>query len=110
VNTLDDFNRRGIEFLSLTEKIDTSSPSGKLVFHIFAALAEFERGLIIERTREGMRAARARGLRSGPKPKLTCQQVEHAKRLIDEGQYRQRVADLFNVSRVTLYRAIAKAS
>ena len=54
------------------EEINTTTPGGKLVFHIFAALAEFERGLIIERTREGMKAARARGVRSGPKKKLTA--------------------------------------
>jgi DNA invertase Pin-like site-specific DNA recombinase len=110
VAMIEDFNKRGIQFRSLTEEINTTTPGGKLVFHIFAALAEFERGLIIERTREGMRAARARGVRSGPKPKLSRQQIEHAQRLIDEGQYRQRVADLFKVSRVTLYRALAKAS
>jgi DNA invertase Pin-like site-specific DNA recombinase len=70
---LDDLNSRGIRFRSLTEEINTSTPGGKLVFLIFAALAEFERGLIIERTREGMKAARARGVRSGHKPKLTRQ-------------------------------------
>jgi DNA invertase Pin-like site-specific DNA recombinase len=110
VSIVEDFDQRGIQFRSLTEEINTSTPGGKLVFHIFAALAEFERGLIIERTREGMKAARARGVRTGPKPKLTRQQIKHAQRLIDEGQYRQEIADLFKVSRVTLYRALAKAS
>jgi DNA invertase Pin-like site-specific DNA recombinase len=61
----------GIHFRSLTEEINTSTLGGKLIFHIFAALAEFERGLIIERTRAGMKAARARGVRPGPKPKLS---------------------------------------
>ena len=107
---LDDFNSRGIQFRSLTEEINTTTPGGKLVFHIFAALAEFERGLIIERTREGMKAARARGVKSGPKPKLTRQQIEHARKLIDEGQRHEATAALFNVSRVTLYRALLKAS
>jgi DNA invertase Pin-like site-specific DNA recombinase len=107
---IEDFNKRSIQFRSLTEELNTRTPGGKLIFHIFAALAEFERGLIIERTQEGLRAARARGVRSGPKPKLSRQQIEHAKRLINEGQYRQSVADLFNVSRVTIYRAITKAS
>jgi DNA invertase Pin-like site-specific DNA recombinase len=60
----------------LTEEINTSTPGGKLIFHIFAALAEFEHGLIIERTRAGMKTARARGVRSGPKPKLSRQQIE----------------------------------
>jgi DNA invertase Pin-like site-specific DNA recombinase len=78
------------------------------VFHIFSAIAEFERGLIIERTREGMKAAWARGIHAGRKPKLTRQQIEHAKRLIDEGQYRWQVADLLAVSRHTLYRALER--
>jgi DNA invertase Pin-like site-specific DNA recombinase len=106
VSMMEDFSQRGVQFRSLTEEINTSTPGGKLVFHIFAALSEFERGLIIERTREGMKAARARGIRAGRKPKLTRQQVEHARRLIDEGQYRWQVADLLSVSRHTLYRAL----
>jgi Enterobacteriaceae phage serine recombinase len=77
-----------------------------LVFHIFGALAEFERGLIIERTREGMKAARARGVRPGPKPKLSPQQKDHARKLIKDGQRREDVAALFKVDRVTLYRAL----
>jgi DNA invertase Pin-like site-specific DNA recombinase len=64
VSMVEDFNERGVHFRSLTEDINTTTPSGKLVFHIFAALAEFERGLIIERTRAGMRAARA--ISAGP--------------------------------------------
>jgi serine recombinase len=63
----EDFNRRGVNFRSLTEEISTSTPRGKLTFHIFTALAEFERGLIIERTRAAMKAVRARGIRPGPK-------------------------------------------
>jgi DNA invertase Pin-like site-specific DNA recombinase len=60
ISMLDDFHQRGVHFRSLTEEINTSTPGGRLIFHIFAALAEFERGLIIERTRAGMKAARAR--------------------------------------------------
>jgi DNA invertase Pin-like site-specific DNA recombinase len=71
VSTIEDFEKRGVQFRSLTEEINTTTQGGKLTFHIFAALAEFERGLIIERTREGMKAARARGVRSGPKAKLS---------------------------------------
>jgi DNA invertase Pin-like site-specific DNA recombinase len=107
---LDDFNGRGIQFQSLTEQIKTTTPGGKLVFHIFAALAEFERGLIIDRTREGLKATRARGVRSGPKPKLSRQQIAHARNLIDEGQRHEATAALFNISRTTLYRALLKAS
>ncbi len=103
---LEDFDKRGIHFRSLTEEINTATPGGKLIYHIFGALAEFERGLIIERTREGMKAARARGVKSGPPPKLTRQQTDHARQLIEDGQRREQVADLFKVSRSTLYRAL----
>ena len=108
VNMVDDFQQRGVHFRSLTEDINTATPGGKLTFHIFAALAEFERGLIIERTREGMKAARARGVRTGPPPKLTPQQKAHALQLIDAGKHsREQIADLLKVSRSTLYRALA---
>jgi DNA invertase Pin-like site-specific DNA recombinase len=103
---VDDFNRRGVNFRSLAEEISTTTPGGKLVFHIFAALAEFERGLIIERTRAGMKAARARGVRPGRKRKLSRQQIDHARKLIEDGQRREDVADLFKVGRVTIYRAL----
>src|SRR5216683_5477749 len=106
VTMLDDFHQRGIHFRSLTEDINTTTPGGRLIFHMFAALAEFERGLIIERTRAGMKAARARGVRPGPKPKLSRQEIEHARKLIEDGQRREDVADLFKVGRVTLYRAL----
>jgi len=104
---IEDLQQRGIHFRSLTEEINTGTPGGKLTFHIFAALAEFERGLIIERTREGMKAARARGVRTGPPPKLTPQQKAHARKLIDAGEHsREQIADLLKVSRSTLYRAL----
>ena len=106
ITLVEDFSRRGIHFRSLTEEIDTTTAGGKLIFHLFAALAEFERGLIIERTRAGMLAARARGVRPGPKRKLSRQQIEHARKLIEDGERRQYVADLLNVGRVTLYRAL----
>jgi DNA invertase Pin-like site-specific DNA recombinase len=108
VAMMDDLNHRGVHFRSLTEEISTTTPGGRPVFHIFAALAEFERGLIIERTRAGMKAARARNVRPGPKPKLSPQQIDHARRLIKDGRRREDVAELFKVSSVTLYRAFAK--
>ena len=103
---IEDFRKRGIEFRSLTEDINTATPGGKLTFHIFAAVAEFERGLIIERTREGMKAARARGVRPGPPPKLSTKQLEHARQLIRKGGWREDIADILKVSRTTLYRAL----
>ncbi|KZC98264.1 recombinase family protein [Oceanibaculum pacificum] len=98
---------RNIGFQSLTENIDTTSPGGRLVFHIMAALAEFERDLIGERTRAGMRAAIARGERMGRKPKLTQSQVAHARLLMEQpGQSVVAVARSLRVSRATLYRAL----
>ena len=108
ITVVEDFERRGVGFRWLTEEISTATPGGTLVFRIFAALAQFGRGLIIERTREGMRAARARGVRSGPKPTLFRQQIDHARKLVEEGQRREDVADLFKVSRAPLCRQIPR--
>jgi len=107
IKMVEDFEKRGVQFRSLTEELNTATPGGKLTFHIFGALAEFERGLIIERTREGMKAARARGVRTGPPPKLTPQQKTHARKLIEAGEHsREQIADIVGVSRSTLYRAV----
>lgn len=97
---------RGCDFLSLTEAIDTRSAGGKLVFHIFGAIAEFERRLIAERTRAGLEAARSRGIRLGRKPKLTAAQIREASRLIRSGESVESIAEQFGVGRSTLYRCI----
>jgi len=76
VKIVGDLENRNIGFESLTEKIDTGSASGKLVFHVFASLAEFERNLIRERTRAGLAAARARGRLGGRKRKLDESRLE----------------------------------
>jgi DNA invertase Pin-like site-specific DNA recombinase len=79
------------------------------MWQMIGVLAELERSLIIERTRarEGMKAARARGVRTGPPPKLTAQQKAHARKLIDAGEHScEQVADILGVSRSTLYRAL----
>src|SRR5919205_4640522 len=73
IDTVTDLQERGIGFKSLTESIDTTTSGGKLVFHIFGALAEFEREIIRERTNAGLASARARGRRGGPKHKLKQQ-------------------------------------
>ena len=70
IELLKDLKERGIEFVSLTEQIDTTTPGGKLIFHMMGALAEFERDLIRERTNAGLAAARARGHRGGRPRKL----------------------------------------
>jgi DNA invertase Pin-like site-specific DNA recombinase len=82
VQILADLERSEIGFVSLTEKIEMTSASGKLVFLVFAALAEFERSLIRERTHAGLAAARARGRLGGRKPKLGKTQVREIKALL----------------------------
>jgi DNA invertase Pin-like site-specific DNA recombinase len=104
---LDDLRERGVKFRSLTEQIDTETPTGRAMWQMIGVLAELERSLISERTRAGVKAAQRRGVRFGRKPKLTSQQITHARKLIDQGEDRQKVAALFNVGRKTLYRALA---
>ncbi len=87
------------------EKIETGSAAGKLVFHVFAALAEFERGLIRERTQAGLAAARARGRAGGRKPKLNARQIRQIKALLrDPKNSVAEVARDYGVSRATIYK------
>lgn len=105
VQIVADLELRGVGFESLTENIETGSAAGRLVFHVFAALAEFERGLIRERTRAGLTAARARGRVGGRKPKLNAKQIKHIKTLLCDPKV--SVAELardYGVSRTTIYK------
>jgi DNA invertase Pin-like site-specific DNA recombinase len=88
---------------------DTTTPAGRMVLTVFAGIAEFERALIIDRTRNGREAAKARGVKFGPKPTLSQEQIEHARRLIDQDDYTVKQASaLLGVHRSTLYRALGK--
>ncbi len=100
---------RGVGFKSLTEQIDTTTSSGKLIFHIFGALAEFERNLIRERTMAGLRAARARGRKGGrPKKPNTDTKIAMAKQLhADPTNSITDICKTLGVSRATLYRYLA---
>ncbi len=103
---LDDLRARGVKYHSFTEEIDTATPTGRAMWQMIGVLAELERSLISERTRAGVRAAQRRGVKFGRKVKLTPDQIVHARDLIDKGEARQYVADLLNVGRSTLYRAL----
>ena len=107
VQIVAELEQRGVAFESLTEKIETDSAAGRLVFHVFAALSEFERNLIRERTQAGLAAARARGRAGGRKPKLDDQQVREIKALLRDPEI--QVADVarrYGVSRTTLYKHV----
>ncbi|WP_439855983.1 recombinase family protein [Pseudomonas yamanorum] len=108
VQLLEQLARRGVRFQSITEHIDTTSPGGRLIFHMMAALAEFERALISERTRAGMSAARAEGKLVGRRPSLTLLQCEEARHLIvQHGLSNQEVAARFHIHLRTLRRLLA---
>lgn len=98
----------GADLRSLAEPwADTTTPAGRMVLTVFAGIAEFERSLIIDRTRHGREAAKARGVKFGPRPILTRTQIEHARELIDQEERTVKdVAALFGVHRSTLYRAL----
>lgn len=90
---------------------DTTSPAGRMVMTVFAGIAEFERSLILERTRSGREAAKARGVQFGPRPTLSAAQLAHAKQLIEQEERSvSEVADLLGVHRSTLYRAFSRST
>jgi DNA invertase Pin-like site-specific DNA recombinase len=93
----------------LTDKIETNSPTGRLVFHVFAALAEFERNLIRERTIAGLTAARARGRKGGRPPKLSAKEIKTIRALLKTADIPvAEIAARFGIARSTLYRTILK--
>lgn len=106
---VESLSNRGIHLRSLTESIDTSSASGRLILSVFGALAEFERSLIIERTQAGLEAARARGARIGRPTAMSSGQIEQARTLVGAGHRVGDVARSLGVGRSTLYRVLGEA-
>lgn len=103
------FNDMGVQFRSLTEQIDTTTPGGVLIFNVFGAMAQFERDLIRERTNAGLKAARARGRKGGRPARLTAEQVKEVRRKYDGGTMTvDEIAKLMDVGRTTIYRALEK--
>lgn len=110
IETIESFQDRGIGLKSMQDPIDTNSPGGKLVFHIFAALAEFERGVIRERTTAGVRAARERGRLGGRPPALCAKDLQAARAMLKDCDITvAAVARRLNVAASTLYRHIPSA-
>lgn len=113
INLVNTIHAKGAGFTSLTEHMDTNTPGGKLVFHFFAALAEFERDIIQERTRAGLAAARARG-RKGGRPKLDKdpakrKKIEMAKVLHNDPSHTvEDICKTLHISRATLYRYVGE--
>ena len=107
VARIEELAERGVGFMSLQESIDTTSAGGRLVFHVFGALAEFERELIRERTLAGLASARARGRKGGRPPAMDERKVKLASRLMrDPAVSVDEVCEAVGVSKSTLYRHV----
>lgn len=107
IELIEGLRNKGAGLQSLSDGINTTTPGGKLVFHIMGALAEFERSLIIERTKAGLAAAKRRGKYPGRPKSLTPQQIKHARKMLDRGEETTgSVAALFEVDRTTIWRAL----
>jgi DNA invertase Pin-like site-specific DNA recombinase len=104
VDLVGELHKHGVHFKSLTDAIDTSTPSGHFFFQVMARLAEMERELIIERTRAGLDVARQLGRKGGRKPKMTASKIESAKKMLASGVPAKDVAKNLGVSVPTLYR------
>jgi DNA invertase Pin-like site-specific DNA recombinase len=109
IETVRGLEKRGIGFRSLTEGVDTTTPGGTLIFHLFGALAQFERDLIRERTRAGLKAAEARGRKGGRKPSVTPEKLARARALVASGLTVREAAGRLKVGKTALYEALASA-
>ncbi len=106
IETVAGLEKRGVGFRSITEAIDTTTPGGRLVFHLFGALGQFEKDLIQERTRAGLAAAKARGRKGGRKPVITADRLERARAIIGKGLTVREAAVRLKVGKTALYEAL----
>ena len=106
IETVAALERRGVGFRSLTEAIDTTTPGGRLVFHLFGALGQFERDLIKERTRAGLDAAMARGRKGGRKPVVVADKLERARVMVAKGLTVREAATRLKIGKTALYEAL----
>lgn len=110
IETVTGLETRGVGLRSLTEAIDTTTPGGRLIFHVFGALGQFERDLVRERTRAGLTAAAARGRKGGRKPVVTPDKLKRAQTLIAQGLTVREAAARVKVGKTALYEALVGAS
>ena len=110
VDLVSGLERDDVNFVSITDAIDTSTPAGRFFFHIMASLAQMERELIVERTRAGLDAARKRGTKVGRKPTMTESKLASAKQLLRSGRPPRAVAADLGISLSTLYRWVPASS
>jgi DNA invertase Pin-like site-specific DNA recombinase len=109
IDVVTDLDERGVGFRSLRENIDTTTAGGRLVFHLFGALAQFEREIIRDRTVAGLTAARARGRVGGRPSKLSLEQRRQARKMYDERELTvEQIGRVLGVSRTSIYRALAE--
>lgn len=111
IDLSDALQARGVGLRVLDQGIDTTTPVGRMFFHVLAAIAEFEAALISERTRDGLAAARARGRKGGRRPKLTPAKLAAARKMYDAREHMvAEIAAIVGVARSTLYRALEPMS
>ncbi len=106
IETVTALEKRGVGFRSITEAIDTTTPGGRLVFHLFGALGQFERDLIQERTRAGLAAAAARGRKGGRKPVVTDEKLRRAREMVTKGLTVREAATRLKIGKTALYNAL----
>jgi DNA invertase Pin-like site-specific DNA recombinase len=110
IETVNLLEQKGVGLQSLTEAVDTTTPGGRLIFHVFGALAQFERDLIRERTRAGLSSAASRGRHGGRKPVVTAEKLIRAMTLIGNGLTVRETASRLKVGKTALYGALASNS